>query len=140
VESNNFSKDFIELSFAKVQREEVNSWIETLNETEKMVLRGLVEIPLSHEVGGKIPYNISYSELAEYLFKNTDIKSSARLSQILWRFEFDDIIIKTKNQFLGRAGGKKKIISIISEETFKNLVNIIFPEGLPYLGKKEKEW
>jgi Cdc6-like AAA superfamily ATPase len=128
VEMDNFSIEFLEKVFAKIQREELYSWFNTLNETEKVVIKGLVEIPLSKQSFGKIPLEIEYSELAQYLFKNTPIQSSSRLSQILWKFQYEYVIIKTRDEWLGRSGGKRKIISLVSSENFKTLLKIIFPE------------
>lgn len=140
IESEKFSVEDIEKDFARIQREEVLCWIETLNETEKMVLKGLIEIPLSHQYDNKFINEVEYSELAKYLFEKTPIKTSARLSQILWRFQYDDIVIKTKDIWLGRAGGKRKVISIISEEMFATLLGIFFPnyEDLGYIDNKNK--
>jgi archaeal cell division control protein 6 len=128
ISSKEFSQESIKKNYTKMQTNEAFSWIDSLNETEKAVLKEMISICLSHETDEGIPDNVSYRELVLNFTKKYGRKPQ-RVSQIIKKFE-EEFFIESKDNWLGRSGGKNKILKFSSESDFGLLIEKFYPDGI----------
>ena len=98
-------------------KQETKFWFNSLNETEKIFLDGLINIIYKKKVN-----SVSFSEICSYIFEKSQIKTSGRVSQLIHKFKFNIPLLKTEYLFLGVGGGKEVKISFISDKEIENLI------------------
>jgi len=120
-----------------MDRQSTLEWIEVLGDTEKIFLKCLLDL-----VFEKNENRVSYSEIVDYFHKNSHIRTSARVTQILDKIQ-DERIIEIKIYYPGgkgtrNYGRKDSIIRFIDEKNIPELGKYFYPNR-DYLWEKWEE-
>jgi len=110
---NNFSKEFIQEIYNRIEEDDLREFIGGISPNEKKVLKMIIE-----------------GMDKKRFIKSTELKPEiglgrSRISQIITGLE-NYGIIKTTTRNMGRKGGIYRIISIIDDDTFRILDELLY--------------
>ena len=119
IKTLDFSQEKINELVENSVKQETKFWFNSLNETEKTFLEGLCYIIFKKKIN-----SVSFSEICSYVFDNSEIKTSGRISQLIHKFKFNIPLLKTQYSYLGMGGGKEVKISFNSQKDIENLLSL----------------